>query len=187
MIDATPETIWPWLAQMGFGRAGWYSYDAIDTSHPSAQEVIPALQELKVGDLMPVAPGAGFEVRVLEPNRALVLFADTALMKRQADEVRSRADTTPANLKVTGAFKQNAQPEDFASSWAFVLEPQKSGGTWLIERVRTRFGESDKPWTRFTLPVMGFGVFVMVRRQMLGIKARVERGPIPRPEAVTAS
>ena len=48
------------------------------------------------------------------------------------------------------------------------------GGTRLIERVRTRFGPSDKPWTRYTLPVMGFGVFVMVRRQLLGIKERAE-------------
>jgi len=28
-IDAPPELIWPWLVQIGFGRAGWYSYDWI--------------------------------------------------------------------------------------------------------------------------------------------------------------
>jgi hypothetical protein len=29
-IEASPEQIWPWLAQMGNGRAGWYSYDWLD-------------------------------------------------------------------------------------------------------------------------------------------------------------
>jgi hypothetical protein len=29
-IEAALECIWPWLAQMGSGRAGWYSWDAID-------------------------------------------------------------------------------------------------------------------------------------------------------------
>jgi hypothetical protein len=82
---------------------------------------------------------------------------------------------------------ENAQPQEFAASWAFVLEPIEGGGTRLIERVRTRFGETDKPWTRFTLPVMGFGVFVMVRRQLLGIRARVEGHTALRPEAVAAS
>jgi hypothetical protein len=28
-IDAPPERVWPWIAQMGAGRAGWYSWDAI--------------------------------------------------------------------------------------------------------------------------------------------------------------
>ena len=29
-IDAPPEAVWPWIAQMGAGRAGWYSWDVID-------------------------------------------------------------------------------------------------------------------------------------------------------------
>jgi hypothetical protein len=31
-IDARPEQVWPWIAQMGAGRAGWYSWDAIDNA-----------------------------------------------------------------------------------------------------------------------------------------------------------
>lgn len=29
-IDAPPESVWPWLSQMGSMRGGWYSYDRID-------------------------------------------------------------------------------------------------------------------------------------------------------------
>jgi hypothetical protein len=49
-IAAPPEQVWPWLAQLGFGRAGWYSYDWIDNDgQPSADRIIPELQQLQVG------------------------------------------------------------------------------------------------------------------------------------------
>lgn len=179
-IEASPDAIWPWLMQMGYGRGGWYSYDAIDMAGRSSQTLDPELAHLGVGDVVPVEPGVGFLVKILEPLRALVLYADNELMQEQARTAREAgAAGASANLQVTGTFMQNAQPTDFAASWAFVLEPMPDGGTRLIERVRTRFGESDKPWTRYTLPVMGFGVFVMVRRQLLGIKERAERQSEP--------
>jgi hypothetical protein len=31
-IDAPPEAVWPWLAQLGYGRAGWCSYDLFDNA-----------------------------------------------------------------------------------------------------------------------------------------------------------
>ncbi|HEX6139707.1 MAG TPA: hypothetical protein VF013_04485 [Candidatus Limnocylindria bacterium] len=195
-IAAPPEAVWPWLLQMGYGRGGWYSYDAMDMSGSSATEIRPELQSLAVGELMPVAPRTGFEVKVLEPDRALVLYADTEMMQRQAEAARAggEADATPANLQATGALMANAQPADFAASWAFVLEPMEGGRTRLIERLRTRFGEGDKPWMKMTLPMMGFGVFVMVRRQLLGIRQRAESSvgrpaisePEPQPEPAPA-
>jgi hypothetical protein len=183
-IAAAPEAIWPWLMQMGYGRAGWYSYDAIDNAGASASEIRHDIAEMAVGDLVPVAPGTGFQVKVLEENRALVLYADTDLMKLQ-EESASTAEA-PANLKAAGAFMEATQPTDFAASWAFVLRPLPHGRTRLIERVRVSFGASDKPWTRVSLPLMGFGVFVMMRRQLLGLRDRAERHPMPEPEAVPA-
>jgi hypothetical protein len=186
-IDATPAAVWPWLVQMGHGRAGWYSYDMIDMAGASADAIDPELQDLKVGDVMPTHPGGGFLVKLLDPGRALVLYADTELMQQQADAARAAGtEQAPTNIRATGAFMENAQPTDFAASWAFVLEQLPTGQTRLIERVRTRFGESDKPWTRYTLPVMGFGVFVMVRRQLLGIQRRVEGHPAPQPVELRA-
>ena len=73
-IDAPPATVWPWLVQMGYGRAGWYSYDQLDQRGASADEIVPAWQELAVGDILPTHPGGGFEVAILEaparPGRA---------------------------------------------------------------------------------------------------------------------
>jgi hypothetical protein len=55
-----------------------------------------------------------------------------------------------------------------------VLEPAADGRTRLIERMRGRFGP-DTIGSKAMLPLMGFGVFLMMRKQMLGIRDRVER------------
>jgi len=135
---------------------------------------VPELQHLAVGDILPTHPSGGFEVRILEPDRALVLYSDTALVQRQAAEAKVSAhEETPVNLQATSSLLAASQPMDFAASWAFLLEPL-DGRTRVIERFRVRFGADDRPWTRATLPVVGFGVFLMVRRQLLGLRDRVE-------------
>ena len=56
-IDASPEAVWPWLVQAGFGRAGWYSDDLLDNlARPSLREVRPELQTLEVGQWVPMSP-----------------------------------------------------------------------------------------------------------------------------------
>ena len=75
-IDAPPEWVWPWIAQMGAGRAGWYSWDVIDNGGtPSATSSLPAFQTLVSGDVMPAIPGANdaFVVAAIDPPRDLVL------------------------------------------------------------------------------------------------------------------
>jgi hypothetical protein len=182
-IAAPPERVWPWLAQMGYGRAGWYSYDALDMNQPSAGALDPALGEVAVGDVMPTHPGGGFVVRVADPPHALVLYSDTELVRRQAEEAqRDESGAGPVNIKATGAFLETAQPAEFTASWAFVVEPRPNGTSRLIERFRVRFGPDDRPWLGVTMPVVGFGVFLMMRKQMLGIRERVERSigaPMP--------
>ena len=69
-IAAPPERVWPWLVQMGSGRAGWYSYDWVDNDgHPSATEIIPALQHVAPGDVLPSLPGVkeSFIVAAVQP------------------------------------------------------------------------------------------------------------------------
>ena len=59
-VDAPPEAVWPWIAQMGFGRAGWYSYDLLDNlGRHSADRIIASLQDVQRGDLVPMGPGGG--------------------------------------------------------------------------------------------------------------------------------
>ncbi len=109
---------------------------------------------------------------MVEPQRALVLYRDTEVVRDEAataatpERLPSRpARPVPAGLAASGAFL-GTTPPDFAASWAFVLEPLDGGRTRLIERFRVRF-EVAGPAFRVIAPIMGFGVFVMIQRQML--------------------
>jgi hypothetical protein len=76
-IAAPPEGVWPWLVQLGYGRAGWYSYDLFDNAaRPSASRILPEFQHLRVGDWVPMASvvneTTAFRVKELEPNRFML-------------------------------------------------------------------------------------------------------------------
>ena len=179
-IDAPPADVWPWLVQMGYGRAGWYSYDELDMDRPSADRIVPELQQLEVGQVLPTHPGGGFEVRILEPEQALVLYADRALVTAQAEATPKGLETATTNVRAAGAYLDASMPGDFQASWAFVLEPRPEGRTRLIERFR---GHMEPIEGRPAPPAIAgkalvFGLFVMVRRQMLGIRDRAEGRPI---------
>ena len=76
-ISAPPELVWPWIVQLGTGRAGFYSYDLFDNAaRPSADEVLAQFQQTQVGDWVPmstkVTETTAFKVKVFEPNRWLL-------------------------------------------------------------------------------------------------------------------
>src|SRR5258708_30598875 len=75
-IRRPPHDVWPWLAQMGSDRAGWYAYDFIDNGgHCSAEQILPAYQDIRVGSVLPALPGAKdvFVVAQCEPEHSLIL------------------------------------------------------------------------------------------------------------------
>jgi hypothetical protein len=56
-VRAAPEEVWPWLVQVGVGRAGWYADDLLDNfGRPSARQIIPDLQDIHVGQWLPWLP-----------------------------------------------------------------------------------------------------------------------------------
>ena len=61
-VDAAPDDVWPWLVQMGSGRAGAYTYDWLENlfglDMHSADRIVPEFQDLKVGDRLPVGERA---------------------------------------------------------------------------------------------------------------------------------
>lgn len=177
-ISARPEDVWPWLLQMGFGRAGWYSYDVVDMRGQSADRILPEFQALAEGDVIPTHPAGGFVVRSLDAGRSLVLYIDDEIATAQAQAASASSaglessEETPANLRASGAFMATATTR-YAASWAFVLEPIPTG-TRLVERFRARL-EGGSQLAPIAKPALGFGVFLMVRRQLIGIRDRAER------------
>jgi hypothetical protein len=75
-IQAPPEAIWPWLAQMGeLPRGGFYSYEWIERlmgmKVKNAEEILPELQNLRPGDVLDRA--GTMVVKAVEPGRFVVL------------------------------------------------------------------------------------------------------------------
>lgn len=66
-VAAPPECIYPWLVQVGVGRAGWYSYDLLDNlGRPSAETILPEHQQVRVGDIVPMSPDGRQGMKVLD-------------------------------------------------------------------------------------------------------------------------
>jgi hypothetical protein len=178
-IGAPPADVWPWLVQMGYGRGGWYSYDMVDMKGGSAERIMPELQSLAVGDLVPNSPDTSFVVKALDPGRSLVLYADEKTVEEQVAAAKAKkeagveAEETPANLKA--ATKMMPSMPGFSASWAFVLQPLDGGSrTRLVERFRVRMPAPEGPAATVMGGAFGFGVFAMTRKQMLGIRDRAE-------------
>src|SRR6266446_430414 len=80
-IGAPPAAIWPWLVQMGSGRAGAYTYDWAENlfglNMHSADSILPQFQDLEVGDVLPVgSAGPRMRVEILDPGAAFVLWSE---------------------------------------------------------------------------------------------------------------
>jgi hypothetical protein len=111
-IDAPPDQVWPWLAQMGGDRGGWYSWDHLDNAgRPSAQRVHPEWQDLAVGDHVKYwtrhGPRDAWEVAALEPNRFLGLHGLSDLRLRTLDPKKPRP---PAYTEGLWGFLLNELP-----------------------------------------------------------------------------
>jgi hypothetical protein len=148
-IERPRSDVWPWLVQMGAGRAGWYSYDRVDNGRePSLDRLVPELQEVAVGDVFPAMPGVteGFIVLGFHAEHYLIL-----------------------------GWPSSRGPDPIMT-WVFVLEQLEPGRTRLI--VRARGGARYRPpfglprWTVSTLVPLGHAI--MQRKQLLGIARRAE-------------
>ena len=72
-IAAPPAEVFPWIRQMGFGRAGWYSYDWLDNlGCKSATRVHEEWQNVNTGDAVPTGP-ISFTAAIVTAPHAFVL------------------------------------------------------------------------------------------------------------------
>lgn len=164
-IRALPESVWPWLVQLGQGRGGFYSYELIEnlfgcdihnTSH-----ILPEHQNLAVGDPIRLGPDGYplYRVHEIRPGRWLVLLG---------------ADPT------TGATPdlEHLPPTYTIGTWVFFLEPLDGNETRLIVRSRVQHSPDLAQAVIWKLvePVH----FVMEQRMLTGIKERAERHNGPR-------
>ncbi len=155
-INAPIERAWPWLAQLGQDRGGFYSYDLLENAvgcrMPTEDRLRPDLQAWSPGDRLWMYPkegagGSGFAtLRTYVPGRALAF-----------------------STRMMGA--RLTEPE--VASWALVLEPIDATSTRLLARGR---GAAVPSVTGAAVNRALFepAHYVMERRMMLGIKDLAE-------------
>jgi hypothetical protein len=165
-IKASTSDIWPWLVQIGYKRAGWYSHDflhrlmgiagSVDDEHRSAKRIIPELQDLTVGDVVEIAPGMGYVVAGIEPEQALIL--------------QSRVDTD----KWESLSSSDPLPERYlSSSWVWFLEGIDEKTTRFIVRVRSDYSPGLLSSLSASIP-NELGSLVMQPKTLRVLKQRAE-------------
>jgi hypothetical protein len=147
-IHAPVQSVWAWLVQIGQGRGGFYSYQALETlvgcKIDAVDRIVPALQVLQVGDLIQLGPAGypRFTVAAVDRMRSLVL--------------QSRDDQA-------------------ITAWTFVLETLDSGDTRLLVRDRTDYVPTLRQFLAWRVLIEPIH-FVMERKMLLGLKQRAEAG-----------
>jgi hypothetical protein len=148
-IRASADQVWPWIAQLGQGRGGFYSYDFLENlvgcDIHSADRINPEWQDVDVGDEVRFAPEIGLAVASLEQGRSLVLRGGVPIGR-------------------------TAPPYDF--TWSFVLRDGPDKTTRLLVRERYTY---KRPWARLIVEPTEVLSFVMSRKMLRGIKNRAER------------
>ena len=146
------ERLWPWIAQMGQGRGGLYSYDTLENlvgcDMHSADRVVAEWQDVAPGDAFRLHPDVALEVAAVEPDRALVIRGGVPM-----------GDAAP--------------PYDF--TWAFVVRERPDGATRLIVRERYLY---TRWWAALLVEPVEAVSFVMSRRMLRGIRDRAERAAL---------
>jgi hypothetical protein len=154
-VRAAADRVWPWIAQLGQGRGGFYSYDFLENlvgcDIHSAERIVPDWQSIDVGAQVNFAPEIGLTAAVVEPGRALVL---------------------------RGGIPIGRTPPPYDFSWAFVLRCQPDGTTRLVVRERYRY---LRRWAPLLVEPVELISFVMSRRMLRGIKDRAERAVVSDP------
>jgi hypothetical protein len=149
-VRTRPEQVWPWLAQMGYERGGWYTPEWVDLVAnrwvfgvpsrvpKSADRLLPGFQQISVGDLICDGPGYAsyLRVRLVDPPHALVYRS-----------IRHPRRGSPIDIADPGSPERvERQLLDAGTyvdfSWAFVLEELPGSRTRLLLRTRANYAPS---------------------------------------------
>lgn len=148
-VAASADRVWPWIAQLGQGRGGFYSYDFLENLAGchihSADRIVAEWQDLKIGDEIKLAPAVGLEVAAVEPGRSLVLRGGV-----------------PAG--------ESEPPYDF--TWAWILQEERDGAARLVVRERYAY---TRWWASLLVEPVEAVSFVMTQKMLRGIRDRAER------------
>ncbi len=153
-IDAPPEDVWPWIAQIGQGRGGFYTYQTLENlagcKVTNTTEILEEHQNPAVGNAVHLHPTTPpMRIEIAEPPHALVLFGE------------------PADIGEEEAWG--------VSTWQFVVRDGSPDRSRFLTRGRYDYApgwKSRLAFGRFPIEVISF---VMSRKMMLEVKRLAER------------
>ncbi|WP_288336534.1 hypothetical protein [uncultured Gordonia sp.] len=151
-IAAPPSSVWPWIAQLGQNKAGFYSFEGLENlvgcQITGATRIHPEWQDVAVGDRFTLHPDIALRVAEVEPGRALV--------------VSSQGADAPGDM-------------DFDTTWAFCLSPVTTNGSSATRlHLRERYATSSRA-TRAMIEVTSVISAVMTWRMMTNLRGLVDR------------
>jgi len=156
-IQAPASRVWPWIAQIGADRGGFYSYQWLENlvgCEVRNAEVIHPEWEAQVGQSLVLHPdpkAPRLQIVAVEAGRHMVAEA-------RADE-RARA----------GGHAWAA------ASWLFLVEPLGESRSRVISRYRAACSTDLATRLAFGPSLLEPVGFAMDRRMLLGVKERAER------------
>jgi hypothetical protein len=147
-VRASADQVWPWIAQLGQGRGGFYSYDVLENlvgcDIHSADRIVPEWQDVGVGDDVKLHPEVALAVAAIEQGRSLV---------------------------VRGGVPMGKTPPPYDTTWAFVLRERPDGTTRLLVRERYAY---TRRWASLLVEPVEVVSFVMSQKMLRGIRDRAE-------------
>jgi hypothetical protein len=155
-IAAPADDVWPWIAQLGQGRGGFYTYDFLENlvgcDMHNADRIVPEWQSIAVGDEVRLHPEVALRVAAVKRGMALVLRGGIPM----------------------GTV---APPYDF--TWAFAVRAQADGTARLVVRERYAY---TRWWSALLVEPVQLISFIMSRQMLLGIRRRAQdMAPAVRP------
>jgi hypothetical protein len=158
-VHAAPERVWPWLAQMGYGRGGWYTPQWVDlfanrwvfgVKHPfpaSASRLLPEYQHVAVGDLICDGPDYASYFRVLRVDAGRAVVYRSIRHPRRGSPIDITDPQAPQRAELR--LREAGTYIDF--TWALVLNELPGQRTRLLVRTRANY---SPPGIKFlTLPL----------------------------------
>jgi hypothetical protein len=153
-IEVPAEAVWPWIAQIGADKGGFYSYQWLENvagcDVKNAERVHPEW-EVKVGDGLKLHPEIP-PLPVVEVERGRHWLAFGAADPAAKTAGRGWVET----------------------SWLFLLEPLGPSRCRFISRYRTATSDHLAMTLAYGAAIEPIG-FAMDRRMLLGVKERAER------------
>jgi hypothetical protein len=148
-VRAPADQVWPWIAQPGQARGGFYSYDFLENlvgcDIHSADRIVSEWENIGIGDEVKLHPEVALQVAALEPGRSLVL---------------------------RGGIPMGKIPPPYDFTWAFVVEGRPDDTTRLLVRERYAY---TRWWARLLVESVEVVSFVMSQKMLRGIRDRAER------------